>query len=312
MARSSAGTVHGVLVLDKPEGPTSHDIVAQCRRVFRTRRIGHAGTLDPMATGVLVLLLGEATKLSSVLTRSQKTYVAEVVFGVGTDTLDRTGKTTKVKALPEDFLEGSPLSSALEKELFREIQVPPLVSAIHVDGERAHALARAGQDLELAPRPVLVHGLELLERGGTRLRVRLRVSKGYYVRSFARDLGDALGVPAHLAGLRREASGAFGLSLAVPCPPAPDAPLLSIEEAVRCALPTVVLNAEGALRASQGKLLRPEDRDGGEDPRTSPLYDLDDPVVAALHGNELVALVEPVDSSEDFRVRRGFVRERID
>lgn len=306
MAKASPRSVHGVLVLDKPEGPTSHDVVGQCRRIFGTRRIGHAGTLDPMATGVLVMLLGEATKLSSVLTRSRKTYVADIAFGMATDTLDRTGKPTRSKALPPDFLDRVDLTAALERELFREVQVPPLVSAIHVDGKRAHALAREGLDVALRPRPVLVHGLELLERTDARLRLRLTVSKGYYVRAFARDLGETLGVPAHLAELRREASGPFGLSVATAHPPSPEAPLVALETAVRMALPTVELTTEGALRASQGKLLRVEDRVDPDDPSRSALFDVDDPVVAATHQGRLVALLEPDAIAEQFRVRRGF------
>ena len=134
----------GLLVVDKPRGPTSHDIVAQARRRFATRAVGHAGTLDPMATGVLVLLFGEALKLSSHLTLDTKTYIAEVHFGTATDTLDAEGRVTVSEELAPGALEPSRVEAALAKELGRTAQVPPAVSSIKVGGERAHRLARRG------------------------------------------------------------------------------------------------------------------------------------------------------------------------
>jgi len=204
-------TVHGVLVVDKPGGMTSHDVVARARRLFGTRAVGHAGTLDPMATGVLVLLFGEACKLSAYLTGQDKTYSAGVRFGSATDSLDADGRVTEERTLPAGWLARETLDRALAVERARTLQVPPAVSAISEGGRRAYQRVRAGETVELAPRPVRVARLELLEWSDAGVDVELEVSKGYYVRAFARDLGATLGVPAHLGRLRRLTSGAFSL-----------------------------------------------------------------------------------------------------
>jgi tRNA pseudouridine55 synthase len=251
--------VHGVLVLDKPLGPTSHDVVAAVRRHFGTRRVGHAGTLDPMATGVLVVLLGEATKLSAYLTRDVKRYVARVAFGSSTDTLDAQGRVTRVKMLEPGWLTKSALESALHAELERTLQVPPRVSAIKVAGQAAYERARRGEELEMEPRDVELHEAVVRSWDEQSLEVELLVSKGYYVRSFARDLGDSLGVPAHLAALRRTASGPFTESEAHSFPLGEGAEPQSLYDVVRRALPTRTLTTEGLARAQDGKQLRPED-----------------------------------------------------
>jgi tRNA pseudouridine55 synthase len=252
-------TPHGVLVVDKPSGPTSHDVVAQARRVFGTRRVGHAGTLDPMATGVLVLLLGEATKLSDVATNERKTYLAEVSFGRATHSLDAQGQTTAEKALAPGWLERPMLERALELERARALQLPPAVSAIKLDGQRAYRLAHAGKTPELAPRAIAVHALALLDYDAESARLELTVSKGYYVRALARDLGEALGVPAHLSSLRRVQSGCFGLDEACPWP-APDLPaLIPLARAVPRLAPTRRLTDAGVARARQGRALSAED-----------------------------------------------------
>ncbi len=261
--RRSRKAVHGVLVLDKPHGPTSHDVVAAVRRHFGTRRVGHAGTLDPMATGVLVVLLGEATKLSAYLTRDVKRYVARVAFGTSTDTLDAQGRPTRAKVLEPGWLTKAALEAALSAELDRTLQVPPRVSAIKVAGKAAHERVRRGEELEMAPREVELHEAVVRAWDQQSLEVELLVSKGYYVRSFARDLGDALGVPAHLAELRRTASGPFTESEAHPFPLAEGAEPQSLYDVVRRALPTRTLTTEGLARAQDGKALRPEDFEGG-------------------------------------------------
>jgi tRNA pseudouridine55 synthase len=248
---------HGLLVVDKPIGPTSHDVVAQARKLFGTRRVGHAGTLDPIATGVLVLLFGEATKLSPHLSGHDKRYLASVVFGRATDTLDALGATTEERALPS--LSDPELSLALEQERARRQQVPPLFSAISVGGRRAHRIGRSGASVELAPRPVVVRELAIVSRTDQSLTVELAVSKGYYVRSFARDLGERLGVPAHLGALRRVASGPFVLAEARTWPPHEPPALVEIAEAARRALPTAALTPEGELRARRGQTLSPSD-----------------------------------------------------
>src|SRR5690606_27846030 len=176
-------TVHGVLVVDKPGGMTSHDVVARARRLFGTRAVGHAGTLDPMATGVLVLLFGEACKLSAYLTGQDKTYSAGVRFGSATDSLDADGRVTEERTLPAGWLARETLDRALAVERARTLQVPPAVSAISEGGRRAYQRVRAGETVELAPRPVRVARLELLEWSDAGVDVELEVSKGYYVRA---------------------------------------------------------------------------------------------------------------------------------
>ena len=245
----------GVLVVDKPGGATSHDIVARARRIFGTREVGHAGTLDPMATGVLLLLFGEATKLSGFLTRDRKRYRATVSFGRGTTTLDAEGDTTEEVALSPGQISDQAVSEALAVELARERQVPPAVSAIKVDGRRAHALTREGNAPDLPEREVRVTSLVLLERGDTELTLEVEASKGYYVRALARDLGLSLGVPAHLTALRRLASGRFELADALAWPASADAPLLSTAEATRRVLPCAVLNESGERKARLGQTL---------------------------------------------------------
>ncbi|MEZ4263120.1 MAG: tRNA pseudouridine(55) synthase TruB [Polyangiaceae bacterium] len=249
----------GVLVIDKPRGPTSHDVVSRLRRKLGTRRVGHAGTLDPMATGVLVVAAGEATKLVPYLTASDKAYRAEVRFGVETDTLDAEGQETARAPVAFDR---DALVAALDAERRREEQVPPVYSALQIGGRRAHDLARAGVDVELAPRRVSLRSAALCSFDGETADIELLVEKGYYVRALARDLARALGTVGHLVGLRRLRSGAFGLADAIALD-ASDAEtrgaLLSLPEAARRTLPPVVLDADAATRARQGKKLTADD-----------------------------------------------------
>jgi len=251
-------TPRGVLVVDKPRGPTSHDVVAGARRRLRTREIGHAGTLDPMATGVLVLAVGEATKLVPWLTAADKEYEALVMLGAETDSLDADGKIVREASVPPEVQEalarvgdGAPasgaLADALAGERARREQLPPAVSAIRIAGERAHDLARAGREVALPPRAVTVRSLEVLGATRSALRVRLVAAKGYYVRAFARDLGAALGTAAHLGELRRLRSGDFTLADA-----AGDA-LMPLEAAARRCLPVTVLDEAGVAHARAGR-----------------------------------------------------------
>ena len=289
--------MHGVLVVDKPSGPTSHDVVARARRVYGTREIGHAGTLDPMASGVLVLMIGEACKLSQYLTAASKRYLATVGFGRSTDTLDALGQTTEERILPAGWLDQAALAAALSLESQRESQVPPAVSAIQVDGERAYRAARRGQPLELPARGVSLQDLRLLSANDHGVSLDLRVSKGYYVRALARDLGAALGVPAHLAELRRVASGTFTLDDAATWPLDAARPVMPTVIAASRALPTATLNQEGVTRARCGKKLGPEHF------MSSPS---DSGVSAWLsEQGSLVALGQPEASGEQ-RVVRGF------
>jgi tRNA pseudouridine55 synthase len=202
--------VDGVLVCDKAAGMTSHDVVARVRRLAGQRRVGHGGTLDPPATGVLVLALGRATRLLPFLPTEPKRYLAEVAFGAETDTLDAAGTVTATA--DADAVDEAALRAAMAGFVGPQEQVPPMVSAIKVGGERLYAKARRGEQVERAPRPIVVHALELLGfSAGERPLATVEVvcSGGTYVRSLAADLGRAVGTLAHLAGLRRTAVGRF-------------------------------------------------------------------------------------------------------
>jgi tRNA pseudouridine55 synthase len=248
----------GLVVVDKPAGLTSHAVVAGARRRLGTRGIGHAGTLDPMATGVLLLLVDEATKLSAYLTLETKAYAAEIRFGFATDTLDADGSVVEERALAPDTLDPARVEGALVAERARVEQVPPAVSAIQIGGERAYKLARRGEAPVLPPRQVRVERLELTALGADRISVELSVSKGYYVRSLARDLGERLGVPAHLSALRRTRSGDFSLADAEPWPLSESPKLVPVADVARRSLPSASLTAEGAQRARLGQPLAPE------------------------------------------------------
>lgn len=211
----------GVLVVDKPEGPTSHDVVTLTRRVLGVSRIGHTGTLDPLATGVLPLVIGRATRLAQFLTASDKSYEATLVFGRTTDTYDAKGR--EVSTSPR-----RPTRDELEAVLprFRGAfeQIPPAYSAKNIDGERSYELARkterrGGTSVPAArPKPVTVTArhLDILTFDGETTRLSMQVTAGFYVRSLAHDLGEALGCGATLVALRRTRSGEFGLEPAVP------------------------------------------------------------------------------------------------
>ncbi len=271
----------GVLVVDKPSGKTSHDVVAQARRAFGERAVGHAGTLDPMATGVLLLLFGEACKLSDHLSGQDKTYRAVVRFGSATDSLDADGDVTLEQTLADGWLSAAALAQALELELGRSEQIPPAVSAIHDRGVRAHVRARRGETPVLAARPVRLHALSVLGFDARQAELELTVSKGYYVRSFARDLGISLGVPAHLGALRRVRSGAFSVNEACPWPPATEVPpLLSLVDSARRALPATTLSDEGVVFARQGKRLLAEHAQPSELERVSAWFAPDGSLVA--------------------------------
>jgi tRNA pseudouridine55 synthase len=204
--------VDGVVVVDKPAGWTSHDVVAKLRRVFSIKRIGHAGTLDPDATGVLVVGVGRATRLLRFLTDTTKVYEGGISFGVATDTLDAAGQETARRPMPD--LTAEALVAATRAFVGEIDQLPPMVSAVKVDGRRLHELARAGEEVERAPRKVRIDGIDVAVfvpgefPGAT---VRVTCGGGTYIRSLADDLGAALGGCAHLAWLRRLAVGPFGI-----------------------------------------------------------------------------------------------------
>jgi tRNA pseudouridine55 synthase len=201
--------VDGVIVVDKEEGWTSHDVVGKMRRIANTKRIGHLGTLDPIATGVLPLVIGRATRLAQFYTRSDKVYEAVVRFGFATDTYDRAG--SRVSAETEPHLDSASVERALDNFRGEIMQAPPPVSAKKVAGVRAYALARRQTPVELPPAPVRVYELQLVDVSGALIRLRAHCSGGTYMRSIAHDLGQALGCGAHLRDLRRISSAEFTL-----------------------------------------------------------------------------------------------------
>lgn len=292
---------HGAIVVDKPQGITSHDVVAGARRALGTRAVGHAGTLDPMATGVLVLLVGEARKLSGYVTQDAKRYRAKVAFGTSTDSDDADGSIRERLELSPGWLDASHLREAVELERARSQQIPPAFSAIHVQGERAHRLSRKGSPPLLAPRLVSVLELDTLCFGDASATFELSVSKGYYVRAFARDLGAALGVPAHLAELRRLSSGGFSLADANPWPLADTARVLPLAETAARSLPVLRLTPEGVRRARLGQALGAEHVSSElSPPAEAEIYALSSPE------GDLVALGRRGPNGE-LRIARGIV-----
>jgi tRNA pseudouridine55 synthase len=199
----------GFVAVDKPPGPTSFDIVATVRRLSGVRKVGHAGTLDPMSSGLLVLALGRATRLVRFLQDLPKVYVARAQFGVATDTLDAEGAVLSREEMP---VTSDEVAVALDRFRGDILQVPPMVSALKVEGRRLYELAREGREVERAPRPVTIHELELVDLAPSDYPVvtlRVRCSKGTYVRTLADDVARALGGRAHLVALRRLAIGSL-------------------------------------------------------------------------------------------------------
>ena len=274
--------LHGVLVIDKPEGCTSHDVVARVRRALGESRIGHTGTLDPLATGVLPLVIGRATRLASMLSGADKQYEAGVRLGCATDTYDSTGRVigTNVSnpaagtgrvSVPAECATRAPEginSHAIEAALsaFRGTfeQTPPKYSAKKIDGVAAHRRARRNQDVEMHPVTVTVSELVLLGYADGLVNLRVTATAGFYVRSLAHDLGTALGCGAHLESLRRTRAGEFGLNQAVDLGriqsegPAAARFMLPIDRLLP-GVPGVVLTERGAARARHGNVVGPED-----------------------------------------------------
>ncbi len=193
----------GLLYVDKPVGVTSHDVVARVRRAARSRRVGHAGTLDPFATGLLVVAVGNATRLLQFVNGEPKVYLADILFGNETDTDDSTGSITRSAQIPSQH----DVLAALQSLTGELMQVPPEFSAKHVNGKRAYELARAGKQVELKPVAITVFKWEVVHFENATLRARITCKGGTYIRALARDLGRAVGSAAHCLSLRRESSG---------------------------------------------------------------------------------------------------------
>jgi tRNA pseudouridine55 synthase len=273
----------GLVVVDKPAGMTSHDVVARVRRLARTRRVGHAGTLDPMATGVLVIGIGRATRLLGHLAGRDKAYDATIRLGVTTTSDDADGAV--VDEREPDGVTDDAVVAAMVRFVGDIEQVPSSVSAIKIDGRRAYDRVRAGEQVELAPRPVHVGAFELLRRRGAELDVHVECSTGTYVRALARDLGNALGVGAHLTALRRTRVGEFGLDLARTLEElAGELVVTPLPEAVAATFPRWDASAEDARRLGLGQRLAPVGLPAG-------------PVGVFAPDGEVVALVEERDGA---------------
>lgn len=251
MARKRPAQTHGVCVVDKPAGVTSHDVVGMLRRRFGERQVGHAGTLDPDATGVLVVGVGMATKLLRFVEKTTKHYTGEVVLGTETSTLDAAGAVTATHDMSAVTVDDA--RRAVAEHLVGPIeQIPPMVSAIKIDGKRLHELAREGIEVERAPRPVTIHSFAV-EPGPEPgvLAIDVACTAGTYVRTLAADLGHLLGGGAHLRNLRRTAVGLFTLDDAGP----PDTcELLPVATAVRT-LSRVDVDAATAALVANGRVL---------------------------------------------------------
>lgn len=206
---------HGVIVVDKPGGMTSARVVGAVKRALGVKKIGHTGTLDPMATGVLPLCIGEGTKIAGYLLAEDKAYEGEFLLGVETDTLDREGKVVAEDPQSAAAVDESQVLAAMAQLTGPIEQVPPMYSALKQDGRRLHELARKGVVVERQPRSIVVHSFELMSFCDLRARFAVSATKGTYVRSLVRDLGRLLGCGAHLTELRRTRSGRFGLEDAV-------------------------------------------------------------------------------------------------
>ena len=230
MTASPASAPDGVLVIDKPAGPSSHDVVAAVRRVLGGVKVGHTGTLDPLATGVLPLLVGRATRLARFMAGATKTYEARVQFGWSTDTHDAAGEPAG-PATPA-VIDRRTLEDRLDRFRGTFAQTPPAYSAKKVGGHRAYALARADRAVSLDAAMVTVHDLRVLDFDGAAATLAVTSSAGFYVRALAHDLGEAVGTPAHLARLRRTRSGEFDLDQAVPLGVAIATPEVALERLV--------------------------------------------------------------------------------
>ncbi len=256
----------GLVVVDKPAGMTSHDVVGRCRRIFGTRRVGHAGTLDPMATGVLVIGIERATKILGLVTETSKSYAATIRLGQSTSTEDAEGVVTQ--QVSAQGVTDQAIESAIAGLRGDIAQVPSAVSAIKVDGQRAYRLAREGRPVELAARQVRIDRFAMLavRRHDQLVDVDVEVdcSSGTYIRALARDLGAALGVGGHLTALRRTRVGRFGLDQARSLDDLAEQPALSLtlDEACLLLFPHRQLDDEQADAVANGRALTPAGIDG--------------------------------------------------
>lgn len=286
MSRRKRGRdVHGILLLDKPGGVTSNRILQQIKRLYDANKAGHTGTLDPLATGMLPICFGEATKMSGFLLDADKEYLAGARFGVTTDTADREGEVLITRALPDAFGEAL-LCQAMESFNGLIEQVPPMYSALKHNGQRLHELARAGQVVERKARQVSISELSLISLHGDLAMLRVRCSKGTYIRTLVEDIGETLGCGAHIESLRRTEVSPFGgcnmqpmdelMTLAEDDQQAGlDRCLLPIDRAINH-LPVITTNESGKSHFKQGRQVA-------------------NPTVQSLSDGELIRVYGPAD-----------------
>ena len=245
--------MNGIVIIDKPQGWTSQDVTARLRRVFNTRRIGHGGALDPMATGVLPVFVGRATRGVEFFEHAEKTYEATLRLGLATDTEDITGEVLEEKAVTiaeEDFL------AILDQFRGEIMQIPPMYSALKVNGQKLCNLARKGKEVERKPRPITIFELECLSFDGDTARLRVRCSKGTYIRTLCKDIGEALGCGGCMAALRRVSAGEYGIEHAVALQElldteTPEKYLQNVDTMFR-ELPTITLTEKQEARCRNG------------------------------------------------------------
>lgn len=275
------GDTAGLVIVDKAAGMTSHDVVARVRRLAGTRKVGHAGTLDPMATGVLVLGLNRATRLLGHLMLTEKAYDATILLGTSTTTDDAEGEVTATA--PTDGVTEDAIRAALTAFVGEIDQVPTAVSAIKVDGKRAYQRVRDGEEVELKARRVTVHELTVTAVRGPEVDISVRCSSGTYIRAIARDVGAALGVGGHLTALRRTAVGRFDLAQARSLEQLGDElTVVPIADAARATFPGVDLDEQQALDVRVGRRLSLALPGAGEHALFAP-------------DGEFLALYEPTD-----------------
>jgi tRNA pseudouridine55 synthase len=256
--RHSGDAVDGVILIDKPIGPTSHDVVQRVRRALNAQKAGHTGTLDPMATGLLEVCLGRATRLVPFLTADDKRYEATLKLGVGTDTLDAEGEVLRTNSAQElASVDQAALEGALEGFRGEIQQRPPMYSAIKVDGKPLHERARAGEVVEVPLRTVVVHAFDLHDFASPLAQISAHVSKGTYIRTLAADLAGAVGLEGHLVALRRTAIAQRTVEQAIrledlEADSAPLGHVIGLADAV-AHLPTVVLDEAGIINVRCGR-----------------------------------------------------------
>lgn len=306
MTATDVGAIEtGLLLVDKPAGPTSHDLVNQVRRAVGVRRVGHTGTLDPFASGLLLMLVGPLTRLAELFHPLPKTYEAVLELGRETDTDDPTGAVVS-ESDAWTTLTPDRIRAAFDARTGTVEQVPSSYSAVHVDGRRAYELAREGEALELAARSVTVHALEVLEIDGPRVRFRARVSTGTYIRALARDVGRDLGCGAHLVSLRRSEIGPFSVEDACEAGELAAPPATAWRTGAN-AVPWMPSRLLDDAEVGEIRLGRTIPGGAVEEPKWTHDSDLPEAsaVVALVAGEQLVAIAQP--DQEALQPRKVFV-----